>query len=130
MCPPTETLQILQGQHLCCKRMVKDVLEGPLPCFIETETYLCEELGITPGVNISLALNEQLRKARPAPARAGAPWRSVRVACLLAIWGSERRALTTQGILQALINAIPFCRKNAALALTHAPGKKRKGWPV
>jgi len=109
--------------------MPKDSLQGPLPSDKQTQEYLCEELGLPPGTAISLDLNDQLRDVGPPCAR-GVPWTvSVRIACLLAIWGSERRALTSEGILEALIAAIPFCRQHRELA-TKKPGEKRKGWAV
>jgi len=123
--------QLLKGPYHCCQHMAKSELTGPLPSDSETDAYLYRELGIDPGlgINISLALNEQLRSSETSSTRSS-PWKSVRVACLLAIRGSEHRALTSNGIFDALIKAVPFCAENSHLALCPARGAKRKGWPV
>jgi len=106
--------------------MQKSQLSGPLPSESETDRYLYHELGVAPGTTLSLALNEKLRLSEVT----SAPWKSVRVACLLAIRGSQRRALTTTEIFDALIEAVPFCAENSHLVQDRAPGGKRKGWPV
>jgi len=116
---------------MCCNYMPKEELQGPLPLDNETQAYLCKELGLPANTRISLQLNEQLRMCRPSSSGA-VPWTaSVRIACILAIWGSERRALTTEEILQALIDAIPYCHEHRHHANIKQPsGKKRGGWVV
>ena len=111
--------------------MSKEVLQGPLPSDDETQAYLCEELSLPSNTRISLDLNERLRTSRPSSSRA-VPWTaSVRIACILAIWGSERRELTTEEILHALIDAIPYCHEHRHHADIKQPsGKKRGGWVV
>ena len=110
--------------------MPKKWLQGSLPSDHQTQVYLCEELGLPFGTIITLDLNEQLPTSGMSGAH-GVSWTpSVRVACLLAIWGSDRRALTSDEILQALIKAIPFCHENRELAVIKSPGRKRRGWAV
>lgn len=110
--------------------MQKSELSGPLPSDGETDAYLCRELGVAPGTVISLSLNEKLRSSDTCIKSSRSPWKSARVACLLAIRGSERQALTTKEIFGALIKAVPFCAKNSHLVRDPPTGVKRKGWPV
>ena len=110
--------------------MQKADLTAPLPTESETDAYLYRELGVAPGTEISLSLNEQLRSSNTIVTSGRSPWRSTRVACLLAIRGSEHQALTTKELFQALIKAVPFCDENSHLTSDPPTGTKRKGWPV
>ena len=106
------------------------MLQGPLPSDDQTQAYVCAELGLPANTRISLDLNEYLRTSLPFNSRA-VPWAaSVRVACMLAIHGSPRRELTTDEILQALIDAIPYCREHRHEAVNPPSGERRGGWVV
>jgi len=102
--------------------------KGPLPSHDQTQEYLCHELGLPLDSTISLAMNEQLRTSgRERPQT----WcLNARVACILAIWGSKEKALTTHELLQALIDNVPYCYQNRHHAFIQSARAKRKDWAV
>jgi len=103
--------------------------EGPLPSYDQTQEYLSHELGLPFDSRISLALNESLRTSGRRKPRT--VWcLNIRVACILAILGSDQQALTTRELLQALILHVPYCYENRHHAVIQSAGAKRTGWAV
>jgi len=99
-------------------------LQGPLPPHHETLAYL-QGLFEVPAADPDISLSSRFLDDG---ANRGHPqWRLV---CLLAIWTSPTKALTTEGIYQALIAAIPYCKTHADLTKRQKGKRKRTGWPV
>ena len=118
---PTES----GNSRRCCMYMHKShpSLSGPLPSHEETFSYLKRFFGVSDPADPDLSLvsicwdsscNERPR------------WRPI---CLLVIWDSPNKALTTEGIYQALIRAVPYCRRHADESKP-PKGKKPTGWAV
>jgi len=99
-------------------------MQGPLPHHDETLAYLQQRFGV-PGVNPDISLSARFwgddgNRSHP-------QWKAV---CLLAIWSSPTKALTTEGIHRALIAVVPYCQANAGEVTLQKGKQKRTGWPV
>ena len=99
-------------------------LQGPLPPHHETLAYLQKLFGVS-GADADISLS--LKSLDDGGSRGHPQWR---LACLLAIWSSPAKALTTEGIHQALIAAVPYCQANANEVKRQKGKPKRTGWPV
>ena len=96
---------------------------GPLPSTEETEVYLRKELHWIPH-NVPLSLATAL----PCLPETRKKVLTARTLCILAIWGNETHALSTDGILKTMIGEGIYSDPDAAKI--NGPGQKRTGWVV
>jgi len=121
--PPVLQVQsTTQTQAACCREKLRKSLQtSPLPDEEETEAYLRKEFDWIPTdkpLTLITAIWHLVLHAR------GDRDLTIRAHCILAIWGSKKRALTARGILQALSGAASHFGGNEEV------GMKRIGWEV
>ena len=105
--------------------MRKSELQGPLPGEDETEAWLRahEFKGILQH-HIPLTLAGLVLHLLPGKDLVARKW------CILAIWSSEGRGLTTEGIFKALIKAVKKFSDDADAVTPKGKSNKPTGWAV
>jgi len=111
----------------CCRYMLRrSLLTGPLPDEEATEAYLRKEFDwVAPGAPLTLITAIWHRALRTR----GDIKSTIRAHCILAIWGSKRRALTIKGILQALMRVANHFGGDGVYRPSET-GSKQVGWGV